>query len=716
MTPLEAALRYARLGWKVFPIEGKVPLTRHGHLDATDDHSQIRAWWAASPEAAVAVYLRASGLLAVDEDPRHGGDATLAALEAAHGPLPRDIHAETRSGGHHVLMADPSPGPGGWTRRQEDGGSVRGKLGPGLDLKCNGYVVVEPSPGYRWLSLARSAPPVPEAWLALMRKPETAPTGLPAPEVADWSGSVGRFGDADAAALRAALASVRRGGEQEGATIRAVLLVHHGFGRSAADGWPFILEWNAACGEPHDEHDLRRQVERIPEGIATGRIEPPRGDRGCLCETGDFFEPDVTDLLDELVADVPEPPTHEPGTWESDLELAAADIRSALAVAEGGSSVSPLFEPALDLIRRPHPPTVWLVRGLVVEGGTLVVSGEPKTGKSWVLTEIAIAVASGSRAFGEFDVDEPGAVAYFYAEDQAPAVAAHLRSLSVGRGMSADVAVRNLYVQPRGRFLDLTKDADLALVVASARRINRERRDAGRGPLKLLVLEPLRDLHSGEEDKSDSMGPIMRRLRCVGELLKCTVGIAHHSQKNTADASKRRGGQKMRGSSAIHGSIDSGLYLSNPDGDERTIKNRVESEVKAGRSAGFFDLTLAIEDGPDGTAVKATWKYEREGALPEGEGANHELRGEVLKYLRRYGPSTTNAVERAVVGRKIPGARKGNTSSVLEAMADAGEVRVGSHHPSTLRAAPGGGVLWWVPGHEAAGANGIHTASAEQGG
>ena len=44
-TLLEAGLRAAERGWKIFPCNGKKePLTEHGFKDATTDEEQITAW------------------------------------------------------------------------------------------------------------------------------------------------------------------------------------------------------------------------------------------------------------------------------------------------------------------------------------------------------------------------------------------------------------------------------------------------------------------------------------------------------------------------------------------------------------------------------------------------------------------------------------------------------------------------------------------------
>ncbi len=136
-----------------------------------------------------------------------------------------------------------------------------------------------------------------------------------------------------------------------------------------------------------------------------------------------------------------------------------------------------------------------------------------------MLIEGGIAVATGSRMFGEFFA-ERGRVAIFFAEDERQSVRNRVRSLLAGAGRALEPG--QLYLESRGAFLDVLSDEDIAWVVASCRQ---------RGPFDLLVLDPLRDIHSGEEDKSDSMRDVMRRLRVLGKLLGCTVWVSHHTPK-----------------------------------------------------------------------------------------------------------------------------------------------------------------------------------------
>lgn len=69
-----AALEYASRGWHVFPLKGKLPFKgTSGHLDATIDTAQIRAWWKQWPDANVGIACSSKhGPIVVDIDGESG--------------------------------------------------------------------------------------------------------------------------------------------------------------------------------------------------------------------------------------------------------------------------------------------------------------------------------------------------------------------------------------------------------------------------------------------------------------------------------------------------------------------------------------------------------------------------------------------------------------------------------------------------------------------
>lgn len=126
---------------------GKHPITScvpRGYLDASNDDALVRSWWARFPDANPAVNCARSGLVVLDIDPRNGGLDTIKALQAEH-VFPPTLAAFTGGGGVH------------WFYCTQGEARFRGGLGPGVDIKRNGYVLLPPSThvsggSYRWAS------------------------------------------------------------------------------------------------------------------------------------------------------------------------------------------------------------------------------------------------------------------------------------------------------------------------------------------------------------------------------------------------------------------------------------------------------------------------------------------------------------------------------------------------------------------------------------
>ena len=154
---VEAALTYARRGWRVVPLygprpggcscpsgaacehPGKHPRLREWPSRASVTDAKIQEWFTRWPESNVGIATgAASGVFALDVDPRHGGDEALARLEATHGPLPRTPRQVTGGGGEHVLFRHP-----GWRIGNQQGEAT---LAPGLDVRGDGgQIVAAPS-------------------------------------------------------------------------------------------------------------------------------------------------------------------------------------------------------------------------------------------------------------------------------------------------------------------------------------------------------------------------------------------------------------------------------------------------------------------------------------------------------------------------------------------------------------------------------------------
>lgn len=188
---IEFALRYARLGWPVLPLNGKLPRVEHGSKDATLDKAQIFAWWKKWPTANIGL---ATGhkFFAVDVDSKAGGEETWDTLRAQYVALPNTIEQITGTGGKHILFALPAD----FTVQNS-----QGKLGPGIDIRgAGGYIVAAPSihpltrREYSWDGIEeienQQIAPAPVWLLALLR--EDPGKHVSAPPLADKISEGGR--------------------------------------------------------------------------------------------------------------------------------------------------------------------------------------------------------------------------------------------------------------------------------------------------------------------------------------------------------------------------------------------------------------------------------------------------------------------------------------------------------------------------------------------
>jgi putative DNA primase/helicase len=149
------ALAYAKDGFRVLPIHtlrnnvcscegkskgckpGKHPvgaLVRRGALDATTDPNMITDWWSKMPDANIGIATgEESELVVLDVDGVHG-EALLAELERAHGPIPETMVVQTGNGRH------------AWLSYPRDVFKVPSVARDHLDVRGDGgYVVGPPS-------------------------------------------------------------------------------------------------------------------------------------------------------------------------------------------------------------------------------------------------------------------------------------------------------------------------------------------------------------------------------------------------------------------------------------------------------------------------------------------------------------------------------------------------------------------------------------------
>jgi len=234
---LAAALAYAQLGWRVFPVKArsKQPLIQEWQKRATTDEATIRQWWSKWPDANIGMAAGPeSGVLVLDQDGEEG-QQSLAGLEKPPTPTQR-----TGGGGLQWFYA--------WDERLNGLPTTKVGLLPGVDTRgTGGFTILPPSlhpsgKRYAWAdSLNPRDVPLapPPTWLIQKL------TDRPAPSVRVEAGAPIPEGQRNSTLASIAGAMRRRGLTAE--EIEAALLVV-----------------NRRCVPPLDE----REVSRIARSVA----------------------------------------------------------------------------------------------------------------------------------------------------------------------------------------------------------------------------------------------------------------------------------------------------------------------------------------------------------------------------------------------------------------------------------------------------------------
>ena len=125
---LEAARAYSNLGWPMIPTDGKRPFLSGWQNKATIEEHIFSTWFRGTNNIALLMGPQA-GVVALDVDPRNGGDKSIDQLEAKLGKLPKTVTARTGGGGYHYLF-------------QYFAGGKNCKPASGIDFQYNNKLII----------------------------------------------------------------------------------------------------------------------------------------------------------------------------------------------------------------------------------------------------------------------------------------------------------------------------------------------------------------------------------------------------------------------------------------------------------------------------------------------------------------------------------------------------------------------------------------------
>ena len=560
---LDAALAYAKLGFAVFPVHnkradgscscnntecksiGKHPRTANGLKDATKDPALIRFWWSNAFQGCnLAIATGAiSGFFVVDVDVKHDGLKAWANFKDDNGLDDYETPVqETPSGGYHVFYNMPIEG------------KVLTKtnvLGMGIDIRGDGgYIVAAPSDGYYYLAeqniIDTTIEQAHQAILDKVVKIITVDNNTPSMPVK--SGLYEIYKD-ERNKIIDALQHVDPDDYSTWWNIGAAL--HSTNGTEAFEWW---CEWakesskyvHAEQIKKWNEFDARRgttetaiQIEYLyKEAEAKGWVE-------VFDHSDCFFDPNITNEEFQMMI-AKSKKQNQPTVPDAILETESIVVHNYHTLKEYNNK---------------WPVDRFWDDGALFQGATMMISGEPKIGKSMSVLEMCAQAAIGGEFLGK-GFSRPLKTLWLQAEITEAFLPERMKIRDFLTDEQKELFDKNFLFS--GKFtIDVLTDAGIGQLIRLVYQLE----------IDLIAIDPVINISTANENDNREVVHMLKRLdllkvsRCPnGRRPLTAVLIAHHMKKGSDPEQPFDG---IRGASAFRGYFDSGLALiNNPDCSE----------------------------------------------------------------------------------------------------------------------------------------------------
>lgn len=213
----------------------------------------------------------------------------------------------------------------------------------------------------------------------------------------------------------------------------------------------------------------------------------------------------------------------------------------------GSHSFNPIL--ARDLLKLEIGDQDWVVDKLIPIEGITVISGAPKSYKSWIALHMALCISEGKEVFGKYPTKKLD-VLVVDEENNRRIIKQRLEKL----GSPADSEIRfitqeNLVIGDSNH-----RDAIKKLCVES--------------DTQVIILDSLIRIHRADENSAGEMADVFSGIKELASEGR-TVIVLHHERKETGYKSSAQ--MRMRGSSDISAAVDSHLSVRKDPADQTKI-------------------------------------------------------------------------------------------------------------------------------------------------
>lgn len=301
------------------------------------------------------------------------------------------------------------------------------------------------------------------------------------------------------------------------------------------------------------------------------------------------------------------------------------------------------------------PPEEWLVRGVIPTDANILLVAYPKSGKTLLVEDLVISLASGTPFLGRFPVAGQRRVGLVLMEDGRRQTLARLERMCLGKGLSLDALEGwlHLWFRPPLTLVDEAAVQELGDYVTELE-------------LDFLAIDNFQNVNVGNENQTADVQPQLMKLSALKERRPgLTVQLTHHARKEGKGQapSAQRVTDLIRGTGSFGGWFDVGIVLSRRD--ERAPVT-VRLEARDGPAPAPFAVLIEDEceaDPNSGQHRPSGWLRlqvsEDTVAQTEQYVETERLIPSILAVLRQHPTiSSKNALREQVSGSPSPNAVK----------------------------------------------------------
>lgn len=237
----------------------------------------------------------------------------------------------------------------------------------------------------------------------------------------------------------------------------------------------------------------------------------------------------------------------------------------------------------------------WQVPGFWMRNSHGIVAGEPKSFKSTLVMDMALSIASGKPFLNKYPVDETGPVLYIQNENAHWIMKDRFEKMLANKGLVGKInrSKDKLSVEfpPEVPFYMINQqsfmlsDADHQEYLED---LIKEMKP------ELVVLDPLYLMFQGDVSSAQDLFPILQWLLYLKNTYNVGICVIHHYNKS---GESKRGGQRMLGSTTLHGWIESAWYLQSVPVDEGDVAEVImEREFRGAGLHHKLDINIEMAE------------------------------------------------------------------------------------------------------------------------